>query len=103
MTMRSFPSRWLSSESPNLASTPSGNTTEDPVSTSEALEARHMSESFTSFDLPLASDPALRERYINTTGGIRELRATMYGMLLTIGMGKLLEREPKFGFEGERA
>jgi acyl-coenzyme A thioesterase 9 len=38
-----------------------------------------MGESYTTFDLPLASDPALLERYVNTTGGIR--------------MGKLLERE----------
>ncbi|EIW72760.1 hypothetical protein TREMEDRAFT_36912 [Tremella mesenterica DSM 1558] len=43
----------------------------------ELLRPKHMSESFTNFDLPLASDPKLYERYVNTSGGFR--------------MGKLLE------------
>lgn len=31
-----------------------------------------MSESYTSFDLPLKSDPELFQRYINQQGGFRE-------------------------------
>jgi acyl-coenzyme A thioesterase 9 len=38
---------------------------------------RHMDDSYTSFDLPLKSDPELLERYVNAMGGFR--------------MGKLLE------------
>ena len=36
------------------------------------LRPKHMSESFTSFDLPLASDPKLYELYVNASGGFRE-------------------------------
>ena len=88
--MRTLPSPWLSSSSPNLASDApeqdrgghaAGSSTASPSATEEAdaLRPRHMGESYTMFDLPLASDPALLERYVNATGGIR--------------MGKLLERE----------
>ncbi|WRT63950.1 uncharacterized protein IL334_000877 [Kwoniella shivajii] len=83
LVMRALPAPWLSSSSPDLAS--QGDTTsaephtqpEQPISEEELLRPRHMSESFTSFDLPLASDAKLYERYVNTSGGFR--------------MGKLLE------------
>ncbi|WWD18067.1 hypothetical protein CI109_102514 [Kwoniella shandongensis] len=92
LSMRALPAPWLSSHSPNLASqgdldaavTASASTStskSSPTTSSSAeidsLEPRHMSESFTMFDLPLASDPTLYERYVNTSGGFR--------------MGKLLE------------
>lgn len=32
-------------------------------------EPKHMSESYTSFDLPLKSDPELYQRYVNQQGG----------------------------------
>ncbi|OCF38559.1 thioesterase [Kwoniella heveanensis CBS 569] len=87
-----MPAPWLSSQTPNLAS--QGDTCSVPSSKQSAendatssgsrgeeqedlLRPRHMSESFTSFDLPLASDPKLYERYVNASGGFR--------------MGKLLE------------
>lgn len=38
----------------------------------ELERPRHMSESYTSFDLPLASDETLYDRYVNTSGGFRE-------------------------------
>lgn len=38
----------------------------------QLLEPKHMSESFTSFDLPLKSDPELFQRYVNQMGGFRE-------------------------------
>ncbi|WVQ97115.1 hypothetical protein IAU59_004225 [Kwoniella sp. CBS 9459] len=92
LVMRAMPAPWLSSQSPNLAS--QGDTctvpSKQPVSQAgrstgatdseeqeDLLRPRHMNESFTSFDLPLASDPKLYERYVNASGGFR--------------MGKLLE------------
>ncbi|WVQ85620.1 hypothetical protein IAT38_007786 [Cryptococcus sp. DSM 104549] len=81
LVMRALPAPWLSSASPNLASQGSTGDVgpEHKCETHEAedLKPRHMSESFTSFDLPMASDPKLFERYVNTSGGFR--------------MGKLLE------------
>lgn len=41
----------------------------------ELLKPRHMSESYTSFDLPLKSDPELLERYVNAMGGFREFKS----------------------------
>ncbi|WVF70751.1 hypothetical protein IAT40_005545 [Kwoniella sp. CBS 6097] len=91
LVMRAMPAPWLSSQSPNLAS--QGHTCTVPPRKNDGqrpheegktendeedlLRPRHMSESFTSFDLPLASDPKLYERYVNASGGFR--------------MGKLLE------------
>nr|XP_019049001.1 thioesterase [Kwoniella bestiolae CBS 10118]OCF27931.1 thioesterase [Kwoniella bestiolae CBS 10118] len=83
LVMRALPAPWLSSQSPDLAS--QGDTcsvdphtsSAEPFTEEELLRPRHMSESFTSFDLPLASDAKLYERYVNTSGGFR--------------MGKLLE------------
>ncbi|WWC86043.1 uncharacterized protein L201_000914 [Kwoniella dendrophila CBS 6074] len=87
LVMRALPAPWLSSHSPDLATqggaTPSTSIEEsqtetlEPFSEEELLKPKHMSESFTSFDLPLASDKTLYERYVNASGGFR--------------MGKLLE------------
>lgn len=78
--MRALPAPWLSSSSPDLESQASKD--DIPNHRCDDHEAaplgpKHMSESFTSFDLPLASDAALFDRYVNTSGGFR--------------MGKLLE------------
>lgn len=34
-------------------------------------QPRRMADSFTTFELPVTSDPALFERYVNTSGGFR--------------------------------
>ncbi|ORY21849.1 HotDog domain-containing protein [Naematelia encephala] len=77
--MRTFASPWLSSKNPDLGS--QRDTHDLPqLSEEERKELqrpKHMSESYTTFDLPLASDRALLDGYINTSGGFR--------------MGKLLE------------
>ncbi|OWZ54994.1 thioesterase [Cryptococcus neoformans c45] len=80
LLMRALPAPWLSSSSPDLESQAS----KDDIPNHRCgdheaapLGPKHMSESFTSFDLPLASDAALFDRYVNTSGGFR--------------MGKLLE------------
>ncbi|AFR93723.1 thioesterase family protein [Cryptococcus neoformans C23] len=80
LLMRALPAPWLSSSSPDLESQASKD--DIPNHRCDDHEAaplgpKHMSESFTSFDLPLASDAALFDRYVNTSGGFR--------------MGKLLE------------
>ncbi|KIR56087.1 thioesterase [Cryptococcus gattii Ru294] len=80
LLMRALPAPWLSSSSPDLESQASESETSlHQCDEHEAapLGPKHMSESFTSFDLPLASDAALFDRYVNTSGGFR--------------MGKLLE------------
>ncbi|KAL7423786.1 hypothetical protein Q5752_001370 [Cryptotrichosporon argae] len=100
LVMRAHPVPWLSSASPDLdtsapseqaahatatptsTSTSSATATADPPARTEQdedalLRPKHMSESYTSFTLPLASDAKLYERYVNTSGGFR--------------MGKLLE------------
>ncbi|KAK8865753.1 hypothetical protein IAR55_000900 [Kwoniella newhampshirensis] len=83
LVMRALPAPWLSSSSPDLASQGVTGSASNGTGASytemddDALKPRHMSESFTSFDLPLASDKKLYERYVNTSGGFR--------------MGKLLE------------
>lgn len=66
---------WLTASSPNLASDAVKQVKEDKLSEEELKELerpRHMSESYTSFDLPLASDETLYDRYVNTSGGFRE-------------------------------
>lgn len=54
-----------------------------PPMTKEELDAmvlpKHMSESYTSFDLPLASDPELLDRYVNASGGFRKSLKSLYG------------------------
>nr|XP_018266964.1 thioesterase [Kwoniella dejecticola CBS 10117]OBR89122.1 thioesterase [Kwoniella dejecticola CBS 10117] len=84
LVMRALPAPWLSSHSPDLASQTDSSAADgpetkapEPISEEVLLRPKHMSESFTSFDLPLASDTTLYERYVNTSGGFR--------------MGKLLE------------
>lgn len=84
--MRSYVVPWLSSSSPNLdmgQKQGQHSSSAAPQMTQAELEAmltpKHMSESYTSFDLPLASDPALLDKYVNASGGLR--------------MGKLLERK----------
>lgn len=84
--MRSHVVPWLSSSSPNLdmgQKQGQNSSSAAPQMTQTELEAmltpKHMSESYTSFDLPLASDPELLDKYVNASGGLR--------------MGKLLERE----------
>lgn len=72
LLMRALPAPWLSSSSPDLESQASKDDSPDhQCDEHEAapLGPRHMSESFTSFDLPLASDAALFDRYVNTSGG----------------------------------
>jgi len=66
---------WLTTSSPNLASDATTGAKDSELSAEEKLELerpRHMSESYTSFDLPLASDATLYDRYVNTSGGFRE-------------------------------
>lgn len=67
---------WLSSTSPDLAS--QTNLTDNhshpeltPEELEKMLQPKHMSESYTVFNLPLGSDAELLERYVNTTGGFR--------------------------------
>jgi acyl-coenzyme A thioesterase 9 len=66
---------WLTTSSPNLASDATTAVKDSELSAEEKAELerpRHMSESYTSFDLPLASDATLYDRYVNTSGGFRE-------------------------------
>ena len=66
---------WLTAASPDLASDPKKPVKSAELSEEEKLELerpRHMSESYTSFDLPLASDATLYDRYVNTSGGFRK-------------------------------
>lgn len=75
LLMRALPAPWLSSSSPDLESQASESETSlHQCDEHEAapLGPKHMSESFTSFDLPLASDAALFDRYVNTSGGFSE-------------------------------
>lgn len=66
---------WLTPTSPNLASDSPVTANRSQLSKEESEELqrpRHMSESYTSFDLPLASDAKLYDSYVNTSGGFRE-------------------------------
>jgi acyl-coenzyme A thioesterase 9 len=49
----------------------------------ELLKPKHMSESYTSFELPLASDGELLEKYVNATGGFRESSSSCSSYWLT--------------------
>lgn len=74
LTIRSFPAPWLSSSSPDLASPANLSASPPPLTATEQAELlrpKHMNESYTSFDLPLASNRELFERYVNTSGGFR--------------------------------
>lgn len=73
---------WLTSSSPDLASDTSHQVQESELSAEEQQELkrpRHMSESYTSFELPLASDARLYDQYVNTSGGFSE--QTMYPVI----------------------
>ena len=71
--MRAHRIPWLSSNSPNLASSSKQSVARmSEKELADMLRPKHMSESFTSFDLPLASDPKLYELYVNASGGFRE-------------------------------
>jgi acyl-coenzyme A thioesterase 9 len=66
---------WLTSTSPDLASDAGASVKQSELSEAEKKDLqrpRHMSESYTSFDLPLASDAKLYDSYVNTSGGFRE-------------------------------
>ena len=74
--MRALPSPWLTSSSPDLDTTPPtsalpGLTEEEEA---ELTKPKHMSESYTEFELPLKSDEKLFQRYVNAQGGFREPR-----------------------------
>jgi hypothetical protein len=88
---------WLTPTSPNLASDSPKAACRSQLSKEESEELqrpRHMSESYTSFDLPLASDEKLYDSYVNTSGGFREyINFSDHRRLICIGMGKLLERK----------
>jgi acyl-coenzyme A thioesterase 9 len=80
--MRSNNIPWLTPTSPDLASSNSLGKHVQPLSQEERQELerpKHMSESYTSFDLPLASDRGLLERYVNTSGGFRRSHPTSSG------------------------
>jgi acyl-coenzyme A thioesterase 9 len=96
--MRSNNIPWLTPTSPDLASSKTPGNRYVELSEEEKAELerpRHMSESYTSFHLPLASDKELFERYVNTSGGFREFLIIPYDLRARadgVGMGKLLER-----------
>lgn len=80
---------WLTTSSPNLASDAVKQVKEDKLSETELKELerpRHMSESYTSFDLPLASDETLYDRYVNTSGGFREYHLMFISFYFPIHM-----------------
>ena len=75
LVMRRLPAPWFSSNPPESSTSPYDESQFVLMSREEMeamLKPRKMSESFTTFELPLASDPALLERYLNASGGIRE-------------------------------
>ncbi|ORX34204.1 HotDog domain-containing protein [Kockovaella imperatae] len=72
-SMRALPSPWLTSSSPDL----DGTVPTQPLAPltaeeeKELMRPKHMSESYTTFDLPLKSDERLYQRYVNAQGGFR--------------------------------
>jgi acyl-coenzyme A thioesterase 9 len=84
--MRALSTPWLSLKDPELAALGAATSrkhTEDgaggidgdvltEAQLEELMRPRYMSESYTTFDLPLASDKSLFERYVDTTGSPRE-------------------------------
>lgn len=78
MRARPHPIPWMAAQSgmPEL-DTASHRILAPPLSEADKealLKPRHMSASYTSFDLPLASDPKLYDLYVNFSGGFREWR-----------------------------
>lgn len=84
--MRALSTPWLSLKEPDLAALGAATSRRHTEQNSERLDEdvltdaqleelmrpRYMSESYTTFDLPLASDKSLFERYVDTTGCPRE-------------------------------
>lgn len=76
--MRAHPVPWMNAGcgAPELEPPASEKAAKYPPLTEEQKEAlikpKHMSSSYTSFDLPLASDPRLYDLYVNFSGGFRE-------------------------------
>ena len=74
LSMRALPSLWLTSTSPDL----DPSTSSAPLSPltsqeqQELMRPKHMSESYTQFELPLRSDEKLFQRYVNAQGGFRK-------------------------------
>ncbi|KAK4684079.1 acyl-coenzyme A thioesterase 9, partial [Tremellales sp. Uapishka_1] len=67
--MKSLPTTWLASSSPPSASSVGGGMTKEEEE--EMMRDRGMHESYTAFELPLASDKDLLEKYVNVSGGVR--------------------------------
>jgi acyl-coenzyme A thioesterase 9 len=78
LALRAHQNPWLTPTSPNLASDSASTAHHthrvelSPEEQAELERPKHMSESYTDFDLPLASDPELYDRYVNSSGGFRE-------------------------------
>lgn len=73
--MRAHPVPWMKPEyiTPELSGSPKKEVV--PLSEEEKddlLAPKHMSASYTSFVLPLASNPHLYDKYVNFAGGFRE-------------------------------
>lgn len=84
MVMRAHPVPWMTPGcgAPELDTQVSPTAKPPPLSKEEQealIKPKHMNASYTSFDLPLASDQKLYDSYVNFSGGFR--------------MGKLLESE----------
>lgn len=105
LSMRDLPIPWLSTTSGELpfynSSGPSTSTA-GSINEEDSVRPKHMSESYTSFDLPLKSDRQLFERYVNVSGGFRRFPLFfIFELQLRIdlkGMGKLLERRSPYSY-----
>lgn len=81
MVMRAHPVPWMNAASgaPDLEAPASESAKKYPPLSEADKEAlakpKPMSASYTSFDLPLATDQRLYDLYVNFTGGFRESRA----------------------------
>jgi acyl-coenzyme A thioesterase 9 len=77
MVMRAHPIPWMQAGcgAPELETAASKSPQGPPLTQKEKdelIEPKHMSASYTSFDLPLATDPKLYDQYVNFSGGFRE-------------------------------
>lgn len=76
--MRAHPVPWMKPEyiTPELSGQAAKKKEEVPPLTAEEkkqfMAPKHMSASYTSFVLPLASNPRLYDKYVNFAGGFRE-------------------------------
>lgn len=85
LVMRAHPVPWMKPEyiTPELSGQAAKKKEEVPPLTAEEkkqfMAPKHMSASYTSFVLPLASNPRLYDKYVNFAGGFREfIRATVF-------------------------